>query len=205
MQKKNKNILFIAAALTALFIFKKDKVNPEQKKTVKPANLTPLQFFNKIKPYSQSLSKKIGVPYLFIMAQIALETGFGKSSLFYKFWNVGGIKAKKGQKFVELMTWEYVKDRNKYPNRDKSKDKFISKSNLWKIRVPQNFAIYDNLPAGLVAYSAILQNKYFKKHTFKTTDAKKYARLIQSGRPKYATDINYISKIDKLIDLANKA
>lgn len=201
-------LIIAAAALAAFFLLDqkgKTKPNVAAQPVPKPAGLSPLQFLTNLKPYAVALSKKIGVPYMFIMAQIALETAFGKSSLFYKYWNVGGIKATAGQPFVELMTWEYVKDRAKYPRRDKTKDKYDDKSGKWKIRTPEKFAIYDNLPAGLVAYSKILQNKYFKKYTYQTTDAKKYARLIQSGRPKYATDVNYIPKIDKLIDLSAKA
>ncbi|MEO5350745.1 MAG: glucosaminidase domain-containing protein [Magnetococcus sp. YQC-3] len=207
MAKKNNSNLLLMAALAAVFVLSDNKKEPApgQKKVIVPAKLNSIEFFVRLKPYALALNKKIGVPYLFIMAQIALETAFGKSSLFYKYWNVGGIKAKPGQKYVELMTWEYVKDRNKYPKRDKSKDKFINEKQVWKIRVPQKFAIYDNLPDGLAQYAKILQNRYFKKYANKTSDPKKYARLIQSGKPKYATDINYIPKIDKLIDLAAKA
>lgn len=203
----NTGLIFAAAAFAALFLMKDKKpaANTKAVPVAKPAGLSPLQFLRNLKPYAVVLSKKIGVPYLFIMAQIALETGFGKSALFYKYWNVGGIKAKGKQPFVELMTWEYVKDRAKYPKRDKIKDQYNATKKLWKIRTPEKFAIYDNLPGGLVAYSQVLQNRYFKKYTHQTTDAKKYARLLQSGRPKYATDVNYIPKIDKLIDIAAKA
>jgi flagellum-specific peptidoglycan hydrolase FlgJ len=194
--------LLLGAAVLVLYL-QNDKQPAKQ--TTKSAGSNPLDFLRYIKPYAIALSKKIGVPALFIMAQIALETNFGKSILFSKYWNVGGIKATAGQKFFEAMTWEYVKDKNKYPRRDASKDLFDTKKRLWKIRVPQKFAAYENLPAGLVGYSGILRNKYFNKYTFKTTDAKKYVALLQSGTPKYATDINYVPKIHKLIDFAAMA
>lgn len=203
------NGAIILLGVAALILFtKKDSKAPAGSSKPSGSTKVPAQsaieFLTKLKPYAVALGKKIGVPYLFIMAQIALETAFGRSFLFYKYFNVGGIKAKPGQKFVEAMTWEYVKDPAKYPRRDKTKDKFDSKTKLWKIRTPEKFAIYDNLADGLVGYSGILLNKYFKKYAGKTQDPKKYVALIQSNKPRYATDINYIPKIHKLIDTAAK-
>jgi flagellum-specific peptidoglycan hydrolase FlgJ len=118
------------------------------------------------------------------MAQIALETRFGTSELFRLYNNVGGIKAVKNQPYVVYPTWEYIND--------------------VKVRVNAKFAKYNNLTDGLVAYSKILLNRNFKKYANKTKNPKVYVRLLQGGKPKYATDINYIPKIDKLIDLAAK-
>lgn len=199
-QKKESNAGVLIAAGVLFYLLTQNKSDGDAQK--KGEALPPLEFFKRLKPYAMALSKKIGVPYLFIMSQIALETAFGRSFLFYKYFNVGGIKARANQKFIEAMTYEYVKDRAKFTRREVSKDKFNAKTNLWLIRTPQKFAVYDNLPAGLVGYAGILQNAYFKKYTFKTNDAKKYAAMLQSGKPKYATDINYLPKINKLIDIA---
>lgn len=138
------------------------------------------QFINLIKPYAIELEKKIGVPYEFILAQTGLETGFGKSSLFTKYFNIGGIKATSKDNFVVMDTKEYIN------------------GNL--ITIPQKFAVFKDLNDSLAGYARILQNRYFKKYQFKTTNPYEYANLLQSGSPKYATDINYISKIHKLID-----
>lgn len=184
--KKSSNTPLILIGVAALILFtQSDKEKPKTTTSVKSPTVDPQQFLKQIKPYAIALSNKIGVPYLFIMAQIALETGFGKSSLFTKYFNVGGIKAVKGQRSVELPTYEYIKGK--------------------KVRVLAKFAVYDNLAAGLVGYSGILRNRYFKKYTFKTKDAKQYVAMLQSGKPKYATDINYVPKIHKLIDVAAMA
>lgn len=139
---------------------------------------TQKDFIKFIYPYAKTIGDKIGVPAVFITSQICLETNYGKSSLFSKYFNVGGIKAVKGQNYISLPTYEYIKG--------------------VKTKINQNFAIYPDLLAGLVAYSKILQNKYFKQYLNKTSDANKYAELLQSGTPKYATDINYLSKIKTL-------
>lgn len=137
-----------------------------------------IDFIKFITPYAKTIGNKIGVPYVFLISQIILETNYGKSSLFKKYFNVGGIKAKKGQNFISLNTTEYI--------------------NGVKVNKPQNFAIYSDLIDGLTNYALIFQNRYFKKYLNKTNDADKFVELLQSGTPKYATDINYISKIKKL-------
>lgn len=170
--------VLILLAAGAVFLLSQDKTKPAPKTAGK--KYTKPEFIALVTPYAKAIGAKIGVPYKFIIAQICLETNFGNSSLFQKYFNVGGVKAVKGEKFVLLPTYEYIKGE--------------------KVRVPQKFAVYDNLNAGIVGYAKILLNKYFKKYAHKTTDAKKYAALLQSGKPKYATDINYVSKIHKLID-----
>jgi flagellum-specific peptidoglycan hydrolase FlgJ len=137
------------------------------------------QFINLIKPYAIELEKKIGVPYEFILAQTGLETGFGKSTLFTKYYNIGGIKATGNDKFVTMNTNEYI--------------------NGILVNKPQKFAVFNDLNDSLAGYSRVLTNRYFKKYQFKTTNPFQYAELLQSGSPKYATDINYVSKIKKLI------
>lgn len=137
-------------------------------------------FIDFITPDLITIGNRIGVPYKFLVAQVCLETGFGKSSLFTKYFNVGGIKAVKGQTFVTLPTYEYYNGK--------------------KVRVLQNFASYTDLKTGLEAYAKIFQNRYFKQYLNKTTDPKEYVNLLQSGKIKYATDIAYTGKIHKIID-----
>tara|TARA_R110000868_G_scaffold306879_1_gene568340 strand:+ start:9275 stop:9820 length:546 start_codon:yes stop_codon:yes gene_type:complete len=141
------------------------------------------KFLDLIKPSVLIVSKKIGVPYDFMLSQIALETGWGKSSLFTKYFNVGGVKAVKGQSFVSLPTIEYIKG--------------------VKTKLNQNFATYKDLKSGIEGYSKILQNRYFKKYLNKTTNGIEYAKLLQSGSPRYATDVNYVEKISTLINQIN--
>ena len=138
------------------------------------------KFIDQVSPYLQQISKQIGVPYKFLLAQTALETGFGKSELFSKHYNPGGIKAVKGQAFVEYPTTEYVNGK--------------------KVIIKAKFAKYPTILAGLMAHTKILTNRYFKQYQNKTTDPVKYAVLLNSGPVKYATDINYANKIKSLVD-----
>lgn len=150
------------------------------KTTKKVMTFSKSSFIEYITPPLKKIGESIGVPYKFLVAQVILETGWGKSSLFTKYFNVGGVKAVRGQSFVTLPTFEYIDNR--------------------KVRVLQNFASYPNLETGLQGYAKIFQNRYFKQYLNKTTDPYKYVELLQSGKIKYATDIAYTGKIQKILN-----
>jgi mannosyl-glycoprotein endo-beta-N-acetylglucosaminidase len=171
-----KYLLVASGAIFTLLLFTKKKIKQATKKTM--FNPAQIEFVKFLTPYAKAIGQKIGVPYIFLISQIILETSWGKSSLFKKYFNVGGIKAVRGQKSVSLMTYEY--------------------ENGIKVQKPQNFAVYSDLLSGLNAYAKIFQNRYFKMHLNKTTNPDTYVTLLQSSKIKYATDINYIDKIKKL-------
>jgi len=173
-KKKNKLIYILGGLFATLIIFSRKKI------INKVISLTNKQFIDKIKPYAISIGNAIGVPYKFIIAQICLETGFGKSSLSSKYNNFGGIKEFGSGPKVSLLTTE-------------CKNGVCSK-------VYQPFAVYPTIDAGMRAQSQIYQNRYFKQHLKKTSDPIVYANLIQSGPIKYATDPNYVSKITSIIN-----
>jgi flagellum-specific peptidoglycan hydrolase FlgJ len=181
MKKNNK---YIIATIIGFFIFLKwkQKKQPDIILPTLPLNTSNdyrKNFVDLIKQDCIDIGKKIGVPYKFIIAQLILETGWGRSSLFTKYNNIGGIKAVAGQKFVTLPTNEYLNNRN--------------------VRLNQNFAVYDTKKQGIEAYERVLQNKYFAKYLNKTSDPLEYAKLLQGGKPKYATDPKYVSKIESLL------
>jgi flagellar protein FlgJ len=161
---------------------------------------TPKEFIDFMTPPAKAIEAKTGIPYKFIIAQTALETGYGKSSLVSEAFNFGGIKAFGNEPFVLAWTWEHVDDKNKFPSRDVSKDKLLPNGKT-AIRIQAKFAKYPDLVTGLTKYAKILQNKYFNKYIAQAKGSPtKYAELLQSGTPKYATDINYVAKIHKLIN-----
>lgn len=171
---KNKIIgLSVAFGIIGFYLYNKKK--PAYKKP----SLNKRKFVLTFDKPTQLIGNKIGVPPLFILSQIALETGFNTSELSNKHFNFGGIKATKGQPFVEYNTKE-CKGKNCYT-------------------VKQKFAKFPNIIEGLKAQSKIYQNKYFKKYLNKTTNPYVYADLIQSGTVKYATEPKYSDKIKKMI------
>lgn len=179
MDKKNFYILVTIGGIILISYLKRKPLTKKVQCIM--TNLKQKQFIENLTPTVKQLAEKIGVPYKFMLAQISLETGFGKSQLFNKHYNVGGEKAIKNQPFVTYLTTECNK-------------------NGVCTKIYQNFAKYNNLTEGLTAYSKVLTNRYFKKYANKTTDAKEYAALLQSGTPKYATDPDYVKKINCIID-----
>ena len=174
MKKTNKLLYILGGLFVGVIILSKNKIiNVVNSSTNK-------KFIDSIKPYAISIGNTIGVPYKFIIAQLCLETGYGKSSLAKLYNNFGGIKEFGNGAKVSLLTTE-------------CKNGVCSK-------VMQPFAVYPTIDAGMKAQSKIYQNVYFKKYLNKTTDPITYANLIQSGVIKYATDPNYISKITKIIN-----
>jgi len=173
---KNFKVLLIGAVIFGILVYK-----PVKKKVKKIlTDQDKKKFIDQVSPYLKQISKQIGVPYEFLLAQTALETGWGKSELFAKHFNPGGIKAVKGQAFVEYPTTEYINGK--------------------KVTIRAKFAKYPTILAGLMAHTKILTTRYFKQYANKTTDPIKYAILLNSGPVKYATDINYTSKIKSLVD-----
>lgn len=175
----NKPIVIIAIAAVLFLSKSKPKSMP------KPTTLTQTQFIQSIAPMVKAEAAKIKVPYLAMIAQIILETNWGKSGLWAKYYNPGGIKAVAGQPFIELLTQE---DADPTKNDGKTKT------------VKQKFARYKTPAEGIAAYGRILTNRYFKQYAGKTNDPKQYIALLQSGKPKYASDDKYAAKVATVID-----
>ena len=193
MKKETQNKFIIGGLIFALvtFVIIKNKKPTKDAKNIKPLGKLTDQdkkaFINKILPSAKVIGNSIGVPPLFILAQLALESNFGRSTLTSKYNNFGGIKAVGNQPSVNLLTTE-------------CKNGVCSK-------VYQKFAIYPTVTDGLKAQSKIYQNRYFKQHLNKTSNPLTYAKLIQSGPIKYATALNYPDTINKFlieIDRLNK-
>lgn len=184
----------------------------EKKETVLQTSLkkmTKQEFIDFLSPSMKAISQKTGIPYKFMMAQMALETGWGKSELFYKHFNVGGIRSFKPETEQHAMywTWEHVakSDLPKWDKyeRDKAKDYPIVKdgkpTGKIAIRVKLPFMSYPTIEAGLLSYlNRVLLNKWFKGYIAEAKgDADKYVELLQSGKSgaKYATAVNYVPTI----------
>lgn len=204
--KKYGIYLFIALALYFLFKQMNFKANKKGKQ-LKLNKMNVKEFKNFMLPSAMMIEQKFKIPHLFTLSQIALETGFGKSELFYKYFNVGGIRSFKPESEPHgyYWTWEHVAkpDLQKWDKyeRDKTKDSVLPNGKI-KIRVKLPFRHFPDLVSGLAYWvNNVLLNKYFKSYVSQANlNPEKYAELLQSGKVKYATDINYTSKIKGLIN-----
>lgn len=153
-------------------------------------------YIKKMLPIAKEIERIYKIPYLFLMAQTALETGWGQSKLVKEGANFAGIKQfDKTKPHILKWTPEDVLDPNKYPQRDKTKD--VKKGIYTRILLLQPFAKYSTLNEGLHAYLNVLKlPRYAKAYNYK--DVRNFAQEIKNGG--YATGVNYVITI---VDIAN--
>jgi len=141
------------------------------------------EFGAKLWPAAVDASRSTGVPPHFMVAQAALETGWGKSELRYgdgsPTHNIFGIKAGRGWTgpVVEATTTEYV---DGVPQ--KQTERFRAYGSY-----SEAFRDYANLLAGSQRYAGVIG----------TQDPVNFARGLQ--RAGYATDPMYAAKLERII------
>jgi flagellar protein FlgJ len=140
------------------------------------------KFFDRILPAAQRTSKASGVPAQLIMAQAALESGWGKREIQTErgtSFNLFGIKADKSWKgpVVEATTNEYVN------------------GNAQKTRA--TFRVYGSYDEAFADYAKFLTSNPRYSSVVSTRDPVKAADGLQ--RAGYATDPNYSSKLVRIM------
>lgn len=149
--------------------FQKDNMNPS-------VNDDKSSFMDNIKAYAEKTSAELNIPLKGLLAQIALETNFGKS-MPKDSNNVFGIKSTNKQSVTEK-TEEYI--------------------NGQFVKTHASFAKYENLSHAFDGYRSLLKNKRYSS-VLNTESVSDFATAIQ--RSGYATDPDYAKKI---INIANK-
>jgi flagellum-specific peptidoglycan hydrolase FlgJ len=81
-----KYLLVTTGAIFTLLLLTKKKIKQSTKKIV--FTTAQIDFIKYLTPYAKAIGEKIGVPYIFLISQIILETNYGKSSLFKKYFNI---------------------------------------------------------------------------------------------------------------------
>lgn len=136
-------------------------------------------------PHAEAASKVSGIPAKFMLAQAALESGWGRKQIIGSdgavSHNLFGIKASGGWKgrVVEVPTTEYV---NGVPQRQM-----------------QKFRAYDSYAESFQDYAKLmLNNPRYENVLANATDVKGFAQGLQ--RAGYATDPNYADKLTRIIN-----
>ncbi|VBB45239.1 Muramidase (Flagellum-specific) (fragment) [uncultured Paludibacter sp.] len=139
------------------------------------------KFIKTLYPAAVQVEKETGLPALAIIAQSALETGWGASApgnMYFGFKVPSGWTGKKQL----LWTHEYI--------------------NGVYTRVQDWFCAYDSPIESLRHYAGRIISLSRYATAAKTTDPYQYARELQKAG--YATDPNYADKIIKNIDIVKK-
>lgn len=144
----------------------------------------PEQFVQKLSPVARDVSKKTGVPAQVMIAQAALETGWGENMIGGEkepSRNLFGIKADErwnGDK-VEITTTEY---RDGLPLKEKA-----------------DFRAYPDYASSFEDYASFLnENPRYQKVLQQADDPQAFAQALQDAG--YATDPAYADKIQNIME-----
>ena len=145
---------------------------------------SPEEYVNRVWPHAVEAANSIGVPPQFLIAQSALETGWGKSEIRRAdgspSYNLFGIKAGRNWQgeTVEVTTTEYV---NGEPQQMREK-----------------FRVYDSYAESFNDYASLIRNNARFSGVLGQQDGTQFARSLQQSG--YATDPMYADKLGRIIN-----
>lgn len=130
-------------------------------------------------PLAKVVGKHYGIPWQAIVVQTAVETGWGRSSLFQAHNNWGGIKAKPGESSVNLSTFEFL--------------------NGQMVQIVDGFKTWPTPYAGLIGYARFFhENPRYSTALQYPNDP--YQFVVEIKKAGYATDPNYVQKLHSLLN-----
>ena len=145
---------------------------------------TPTDFVHQLSEPAREASRRTGMPAPLILAQAALETGWGRREIPTSdggnSHNLFGIKAGADWKgpTTEVVTHEYI--------------------NGQRTRVVDRFRVYDSYAEAFEDHGRLISDNPRYAPVLQAADAKQAARALQSGG--YATDPAYADKLVALMD-----
>lgn len=149
---------------------------------------TPAQFIEQVGPYAQRVAQEHGVYASVMIAQAALESGYGQSGLSLPpNHNLFGIKGSYNGQSVTVQTREYF-------------------NGQW-VTINDRFKRYPSYEESFVDYALTLRNgpswnsQYYSGAWIENTNSYRDATAWLQGR--YATDPSYASKLNNLIETYN--
>lgn len=150
--------------------------------SVNPSSGT--DFVNRVWQHAQDAAQSTGVPPQFLVAQAALETGWGKSEIRAAdgspSYNLFGVKAGRSWQgaTVEVPTTEYV--------------------NGVAQTVREKFRVYGSYAESFSDYASLLRNNPRFSGVIGKQDGTEFARSLQQAG--YATDPQYADKLGRIIN-----
>jgi len=140
-------------------------------------------FINTLTPHANAAPEVTGIPAHFMIAQAALESGWGKHEIRHPdnstSYNLFGIKASSNWtgKTVEILTTEYINGTPK--------------------RMVEKFRAYDSYEESFRDYANLLTKNPRYSHVVNTQNAAEFAYGLQKAG--YATDPHYGNKLMRIL------
>lgn len=169
----------IASPRAALPLYSTEAVRPVGDKA--QGFESPEEFVQTLAPIVERAVGRLGVDPRYVMAQAALETGWGRSipadDAGDSSFNLFGIKARGGQPSVDVMTHEYIGGH--------------------RVNMVDSFRAYDSFEQSVEDYVAFLKTQpRYAEALDNAHDGERYAESLQAAG--YATDPNYASKLKRI-------
>ena len=142
--------------------------------------LSPSEFARLFGPVAREASKKSGVPASIILAQAALETGWGGSTI-GDAKNLFGIKGTGPAGSIRVPTEEVI--------------------NGQRVTINDNFRKYNSWQESIEDHGRLLQNSRYARAMAVKNDPDQFARELQKAG--YATDPEYASKLISIMKSNN--
>lgn len=181
------HVSLIVILITLIFLWRLDvyritSLNARQTETSLSVNETRQAFITKIAPEAKVLQAQYGVRASISIAQAALESDWGKSTLASKYNNFFGVKASSGQNSITLQTSEYVNGK-------------------WK-DVDASFRVYSSWKESMESHAKLLvsgtsENPNRYQAVITASNYENAANALYTGG--YATDPDYPTKLIKMI------
>ncbi len=163
--------------------------------------MTPLEFVQQFYPHADKVEKETGLPALFVVAQSALETGWGKSVAGNNMFGVKGT-GRNPEREQLVLTTEFLSTPNqKFPEILSIEERIPGKR--WKYTVRDWFRKYDSPADSFADHAVVLKaDRYKPAWQFAMNSANPspvdFGRAV--ARAGYATAPNYEEQIVAMID-----
>lgn len=165
--------------------------------------MTPKEFVEKLYPYAKAVEENKGISAEFILAQAALESGWGKYCPGNMYFGIKANKGYEGKKQL-LKTFEYFKsEKEGYRFPEVIRIEFNPKLNRYKYIVRDWFRAY-NTPEGSFLDHAdfFYKNSRYHEALKDACDADKFAEGI--AKAGYSTSPTYAKTLKDVIQIVRK-
>ena len=158
--------------------------------------MTPKEFITKFLPFALETERKMGISALFILAQSALETGWGQHAPGNMMFGVKATVSTPPEKRQLVQTTEILAtDKAKYPVIIKIEKRPDGK---YKYTVKDWFRKYDSPEESFTDHARLLlTNKRYAKALQVKSDPYKFAEEV--AKAGYATEPTYAERLKKVI------
>lgn len=188
-QITNINIITVGSKLAATREAVESRLSPEEKAHLYKGNgssqfKTPSEFFQYLFPFARELANAPGEERLYVsimLAQAALESGYGKSALASPpYNNLTGIKRKGNEDYVKMWTREETKDKESF-------------------YVLADFKVFPTYYDALKGNADLIRYRGFYDEVWVKNSPTYQDAVIALDKSPYATDNAYGSKIARII------